>query len=95
MINDFQIDDLDNKNGDNMNTVKEIPIHLSSQERLVLDIVKEFVLEDKLKEIELINIMKEHKQFLQTVIKGKEREIESLIERIPRYYHGNINTGKL
>ena len=94
LINDSQIDDRDNKSGDNsdMNTVKEIPIHLPSQERSVLDIVKEFMLEDKLKEIELIDIMKEHIQFLQSVIKGKEREIESLIERIPRYYNRNVNT---
>ena len=58
----------------------------------MLDIVKEFMLEDKLKDIELIDIMKEHIQFLQSVIKGKERKTECLIERIPLYYHRNVNT---
>ena len=62
------IKDLNDK--DNDTTSKDRLMH--TQDRSITDIIEDFMLEDELREVEMINVLKEQVEFLQSELEEKK-----------------------
>lgn len=70
-----------NEHNDDKNT--ENGFNNLIQDRSIMDIIKEFMFEEKLREAEMINVMKDQLEYLKCELKEKNKLIESLLARIP------------
>ena len=64
------------------NNSKETAISISTEDPSIMDIIKDLMLKDKLREAEMINVLKHQIEFLHCELKEMNKIIENLITRL-------------